>query len=258
MDTLKGILSDIRVFMVGGVATLPLTIAGTLLIIGLFTANYAMLFFLVGFMIIAPLSASFINIFAGFTGLEGLKRQTANCGVVLSLTSESSGPATEYVLCSQWLTMAAFFVSYLFMNGWSLYNAPALNPGVTINSTKPGSDVPIDPNNPSDTSKLQKRTTQAEIAMISIVIFGIILVCIRYKGGCELPLFPFELSMNWVIALVSLVATLALGGSLGYSWYKLLSVVGENRLSDLFGIANRLLPPSAIINRPVACVPVPA
>jgi hypothetical protein len=29
-------------------------------------------------------------------------------------------------------------------------------------------------------------------------------------------------------------------------------------LSDVFGIANRLLPPSAITNAPIACVPIPA
>jgi hypothetical protein len=44
----------------------------------------------------------------------------------------------------------------------------------------------------------------------------------------------------------------------GHGWYKLLSKVGEDRLSDVFGIANRLLPPSAIVNGPIACVPIPA
>jgi hypothetical protein len=45
---------------------------------------------------------------------------------------------------------------------------------------------------------------------------------------------------------------------LGNGWYKALSKVGEDRLSDLFGIANRLLPPSAINNAPIACIPVPS
>jgi hypothetical protein len=46
--------------------------------------------------------------------------------------------------------------------------------------------------------------------------------------------------------------------TLGYSWYLLLSSVGEDRLSDLFGIANRLLPPAAIQNKPIACIPTPS
>ena len=58
---LRDIISDIRVFLYGGIATLPLTIAGTLSILGLFTANYAILFFLLGFLILTPLSASIIN-----------------------------------------------------------------------------------------------------------------------------------------------------------------------------------------------------
>jgi len=43
----------------------------------------------------------------------------------------------------------------------------------------------------------------------------------------------------------------------GYYWYSMLSGIGQDRLSDLFGIANRLLPPSAITNGPVACIPDP-
>jgi hypothetical protein len=43
----------------------------------------------------------------------------------------------------------------------------------------------------------------------------------------------------------------------GGAWYYLLSLVCENRLSDLFGIANRLLGKDATKNVPVACVHMP-
>jgi hypothetical protein len=55
-----------------------------------------------------------------------------------------------------------------------------------------------------------------------------------------------------------MIVTILLFGYIGRSWYRLLASVGEDRLSDLFGIANRLLPPSAIENKPIACVPIPA
>jgi hypothetical protein len=42
---------------------------------------------------------------------------------------------------------------------------------------------------------------------------------------------------------------------LGVSWYYALSSVGEDRLSDLFGIANRLLLPKVFRNGPIACLP---
>jgi len=43
---------------------------------------------------------------------------------------------------------------------------------------------------------------------------------------------------------------------LGVGWYKLLSIRGDDRLADLFGIANRLLGINATKNEPMACVPV--
>jgi hypothetical protein len=55
--TLKDIMSDVKFFLKGGVTTLPLTIGGSMLIIGLFTSNYAMLFFLLGFLFAAPFVA---------------------------------------------------------------------------------------------------------------------------------------------------------------------------------------------------------
>jgi hypothetical protein len=62
--------------------------------------------------------------------------------------------------------------------------------------------------------------------------------------GCE----------KWIGALL----TAAGFGTAGYYWYDLLSKVGQGRLSDIFGIANRLLAPSAIQNGPIACVPIPS
>ena len=61
MESLKSIVSDIRVFLYGGIVTLPLTIAGTMMILGLFTANYAILFFLLGFLVLTPFAAAVLN-----------------------------------------------------------------------------------------------------------------------------------------------------------------------------------------------------
>jgi uncharacterized membrane protein len=60
MDNLKDIIYDIKYFILGGFSTLPLCIAAISIILGLFTANYALLFFLAGFLILAPLSATLI------------------------------------------------------------------------------------------------------------------------------------------------------------------------------------------------------
>ena len=55
--------------------------------------------------------------------------------------------------------------------------------------------------------------------------------------------------------LLSLIFGLVLGGGLGGLWYYALSRVGDQRLSDLFGIANRLMIPMALVDKPYACLP---
>jgi hypothetical protein len=88
------------------------------------------------------------------------------------------------------------------------------------------------------------RKSQAIIAMVSTIVFGLIVLGFRFYSGCESTLGMILTTVLFVYA--------------GHGWYKGLSSVGQDRLSDLFGIANRLLPPSAINNAPIACVPVPS
>jgi hypothetical protein len=85
--------------------------------------------------------------------------------------------------------------------------------------------------------------TQAIVAMVSILLFGLIMIGFRFYTGCE--------------SVIGMALTCITFFALGYYWYLLLSSVGEDRLSDLFGIANRLLPPAAIRNKPIACIPAP-
>ena len=92
--------------------------------------------------------------------------------------------------------------------------------------------------------KVKNRKSQAMSALVSTVIIGIIIIALRGGGGCEL--------------YIGFVLTFAVFGASGYFWYTLLSDLGQDRLSDIFGIANRILPPSAIQNGPIACVPIPA
>jgi hypothetical protein len=79
--------------------------------------------------------------------------------------------------------------------------------------------------------------------MVSILFFGLLVFGYRFYSGCD--------------SVIGMVLTSLFFGYAGYGWYKLLAMVGEDRLSDLFGIANRLLPPSAIQNKPIACLPQP-
>lgn len=240
MDSFKlqDIISDIRVFLYGGVSTLPLTIAGTLSVLGLFTANYAILFFLLGYLILTPILASILNfgLSAVFDGksFNPFKAKFGDvCKLVIPFSTLPVGTGgDETVISSPWVAMIAFFIGYIFTNGIELYNRTTQATTLTVTSTE-ASDLD---------NKVTSRKTQAIIAMISTLVFALIVLGFRYYSGCE---------STWGLILTTFAFVFA-----GHGWYKALSNIGEDRLSDLFGIANRLLPPSAINNAPIACLPV--
>ena len=238
---LRGIISDIRIFLYGGILTLPLTIAGTLSILGLFTANYAILFFLIGYLLLTPLVAFGLNtaldvIFSG-KSFNPFKAKFGDvCKIVIPFSQLPIGStgADATIISSSWVAMVAFFIGYIFTNGLELYNREAPANTLTVTSTS-ASDLD---------KKVTNRKTQAIIAMISTIVFALIALGFRYYSGCESMLGMILTTFGFIFA--------------GHGWYKLLSLVGEDRLSDLFGIASRLLPPSAINNAPIACIPTPS
>ena len=241
MDSLRNIVSDIRVFLYGGVQTLPLTIAGTLSILGLFTANYAVLFFLLGFLVLTPLVSTILNIAIGSIfrdkSYNPFKAKTVDvCKLVIPYTTLKSPVGTEdaNVVSSSWVAMISFFIGYVFTNALHLFNREPVDTTITVTTTS-ASDI---------NSMVTNRKSQATIAMASTVVFALIVLGFRYYSGCESTL-------GMIITILTFIFV-------GNGWYQALSKVGQDRLSDLFGIANRLLPPSSINNSPIACVPVPS
>jgi hypothetical protein len=232
MDSLQAVISDIRIFLYSGLQNLPLSLAGTLFILGLFTANYAMLFFLTGFLVAVP----FVNLF--LDGLlvsflpDSLQSKTMDvCSVLIPFLSNSK---ESYHFISQWIAMVSFFIGYMIHNAVKLL----------LRNPEPGTSVEITEKQVKEIGqKASYRKTQAIVSLASIVAVSIFILLSRYRTGCE----------NWLGYIIGVVGY----GSAGYFWYLALSAIGQDRLSDLFGVANRLLPPSAISNRPVACLPVP-
>jgi len=244
MDSLKGVISDIHTFLYGGMATLPLTIAGTMMILGLFTANYAILFFLIGYLIGVPLASGLLNFIIGLLFTAGAKYsmfgyqfsnpfEGMDSDICKIVQTASNGVKPVIQFSSTWLSMVTFFLGYLLTNALKLYSLTTIDGSITVNATIP--DI---------TSKVNSRKTQALLALISISVFTLIVIFYRVATSCD--------------SLISAILGAGAFGAAGYYWYQLLSLVGQDRLSDLFGIANRLLPPSAIENKPIACVPMPA
>ncbi len=234
MESLRGIINDIRIFMYGGLRTLPFTLAGTMLILGLMSANYAILFFLLGFLIITPILSSVLNRLADAILPSHWFKATSNdiCKLIipyatLTNNSNSASGVPVTVFTTVWTSMIAFFFGYILMNGIQLTRVPA-------EESEDATEV--------QTGSTSNRMSQAIISIVTSIIALIVVFAYRIYTGCETKL--------------GLLITLIIFGSLGMSWYYGLSLIGQNRLSDLFGIANRLLPASAMQNGPVACLPI--
>ena len=235
MDTVRQVVSDLSIFLYSGVIHLPFTLAGTFLVLGLFTANYAMLFFLVGFLLLVPLTHWGLEMLFFLSNLETRLPSLFSpagdvCRVVVPFVNDS--PPQRQVM-SQWMAMVAFFFVYLLRNATALYSrdpGPATAMEVTekkVTDWQQGTSV---------------RKSQSIMSMGSIAIAVALLLLMRYRTGCE--------------SVFGMMLAMVLFGTLGYFWYNALRSAKQDCLSDLFGIANRLLPPSAIVNAPIACLPV--
>ena len=227
--SLFNIVSDVREFILAGVRAFPTAFAATALFVGLFTANYAMLFFLIGLLLLAPMQNTILNWLLGYmvpTRLLG--NGAAICNVVLS---DSDFTKTfKPTVISNWWALTVFIIGYLLTNAISIYKLPVQYPANATADVQKQTD-----------EKVMLRKSRAVTAMVTIVIAGLALFALRLMSGCD-----------GITGL--LLGALAFGG-LSYGWFKALSKIGQDRLSDLFGVANRLLSPFALVNEPVACLP---
>jgi len=238
MTTLQNIISDIRIFIYGGMRTLPITIAGTMTILGLFTANYAIMFFLIGFLLITPFIAYWLDnaVISIFPHLFNVK-STDVCNMIIPYKTiytdkDKFGPDENKSAFSTWVAMLSFFIGYIFTNGYKLY------------IYKSDQDQSFDSNgiqtNTDNIEKTNNRKYKVAISMASILLFALIALGYRFYTGCD---------------NLSIIISFIIFASLGAGWYELISLPGDNRLSDIFGIATRIILPSAGSKEPTACVP---
>jgi hypothetical protein len=221
MDSLRGVISDIRVFMNTGISRLPIIMAGTFLIVGLFSANYAMILFLVGFLIGAPATAFCINYVIG--DKFNVSSSDACKLFVPFSTPENDFTKTEKVAISTSTAMTAFFLGYIGNNSITM----ALR----------------NPEEGADESKVSHRKVSSFITFSCIILFTLYVGWRKYSATCE----------EWYMLLFGGL----LFGAMGYYWYNVLTRIdnGDGRLADITGIANSLLKQSSFdVNTPVACV----
>ena len=236
MDAIKTtfftLVSDIRYFFYAGFQNLPLSIAGIAIVIGFLTANYGLLFFLFGYLVLLPAGLFLFNLLP----LKGLITEEAACFLMpASVFGAEVGRDSGYQSTGigYWVPMTFFFIGYIMTNAvlMNLYELPP-----TTDTQEKGPDgKPL-----SAKPGIDNRKANTYAAMLVISVLAILCIVVR-SMSCEGPL--------------ALLLGILLGGFSGVGWYYALSGIADHRTSDLFGMANRLLIPYALSNQPYACLP---
>ena len=233
-SVLGDIICSSRNFISQGFRSLPVILAGTTLLLGATQGNFNFLFFFVGLFVLAPTAALIVN---GLTELafvnvpilklipDILWLVPGGAGAQCALFSMPLSGDVSIAMNSvptYWMTIMAFFYSYLFQNALSLYEQQA------------SSKAPA--------NAISARKAQAGMCMAIIVALAIITTILRYATACETAL--------------GIIVAWGLGIGIGVGWYSFMKACGLGRLDDLFGINNRILPLQSYEDSdPTVCVP---
>lgn len=230
------IASDIKYFLLSGYQALPFVIGGTFGILGLYTAQFSMLFFLLGYLIIIPFLTLILNFGASIVIPSTWKQKDVSwllssdndiCNM-LSIPSEP-GEETMKTILTPWLSMVTFFLGYMGMNAYSILQKPVDYPPKADAATKKATD-----------NKAMLRRTQATVGLIVTAVLTVLILIMRtFVTGCDSV-------VGGILSIGSIV--------LGSCWYVILSLGNDDRLADVFGIANRLMTTSALNDAPYACL----
>lgn len=234
MSVISPFVCSTRNLLAQGFRSLPVILGSAVLVLGLAQGNFNLLFFFVGMCILAPTVTLGTNllwelVFSNtpwwLTVPEVLWKVPAGDAAACAIypTGGVVPPTIVNAVPSFWLTMMAFFTVYLFANAKMLYDKQAESNAPKV--------------------AVEARKSQAMMAMVIVVLFGLIVTVLRYgMSGCETAI---GVLLSWVI-----------GGLLGNYWYTFLRACGLGRLDDLFGISNRILPyMSGEDSDPTVCAP---
>jgi hypothetical protein len=234
--SLLTLIGDVKTFFVGGFLSMPMAITGTLLIVSLMTANYSMLFMAIGILLIVPIAWYILHLLAELAGSTfnwpgGFAIAKADLSTLIPpYPVKATSEGLVYTGVGMWGAMMMFILGYLLTNAIDLYTYESKAPVLVSDSTRKMLE---------EGTSNRKSQAIVSIAIITIIILAI--VGYRLVKGLD-PIFS---------GLVGMVTILFVGGG----WYRVLASQTEGRLSDVFGIANRILKPMAMQDEPLACLP---
>lgn len=236
-NILGDLVCSVRSTVSQGFRSLPVLLAGSILVLGLAQGNINLMFFFVGMFILTPFATVLFNLINDylfkiwpFTMIDSLFWKSPNANAeqcTLFATPEKDKefgmPIAGCVVPSYWMTIMAFFFSYLYANASELYNKP------------------VQKHSPEQL--VTARQSQAMISMLIITVTAILFTLFRYATSCETALGIF---VSWLVGF--LLAT---------GWYAFMRSCGLGRLDDIFGINNQLLPHQSYEDEaPKICVPM--
>ena len=211
-----------RGLLEGSFRTLPILIFGWSLFVGSTTGNIGLLVLALGHATVVPLATWILHSIASFFGSFGLANFTVAASATCSILPGGFTDPTErvYAIPSYWLAHIAFFFGFLITNAQYVLNMPSAE------------------NAPAD--KVERRKSQAQLVQILAWAFFVLFIIVRQVVmGCEtIPgILLGGLAFWWI----------------GNGWYQFARECSAKD-SDLFGIVQGILPPSATEAPPMACV----
>jgi hypothetical protein len=195
-----------------------------------------MLFMVIGVLLGVPILWYILHILAEFAGstfgapgLFAIKKSDVST-LIAPYPVKATNDGLVFTTAGMWAGMMMFILGYLLNNAIDLYNYESKFPTIASESTK---------------KLLEEGTSNRKSqAVVSIAIIAIIIVTIVI----------YRLA-NKLDPILSGLVGMIIFGFAGVSWYSALSANTEGRLSDVFGIANRILKPMAMQDEPLACLP---
>lgn len=212
------LLESIRQMVLYAFMSLPLMLIAFLGFMSLALGNVGMIILFLGHLLIVPLATTILHM-GSFILPESAKYVPAKdiCNFIPSYPSTAS---SLNVFPSYWMAHFLFFMGYFLQNAQTLINKSA------------ESGAPKD--------RVELRQSQGRIAMVVGIVATVAIIYARFKlTGCE------------TIPGVAIAATTMI--PIGVGWYMMATLAGA-RDGDIFGIAGRIMPLSALAPPPMTCL----
>ena len=204
---------------------MPIVMSVFALFAGAGVANVSYLFLALGLILVVPVVRAVTNpLFGMLFGAIPAINQTlykieagADCSV---LGGKATSP--EVMVPSYWWASVVFFGTYILLNAVDMvsFESPATAPA----------------------NKVQARKAHAGMAIVIVIVLTAAMLIYRWTAGCETVLGAVIGTVGYSL--------------LGYAWFSLLKVCTNSNMTDLFGIASRLMPERDAQERGSICYPI--